>query len=150
MANDRKKTNFWWPDISTLEQARSAAMGGAAVAGIVAAVTLAFTLYAVYREPVLNITAWSFVDVVLFVVIAIGIWRLSRVAAVAGLALYIVEQGYQFVSVGPKNPVMAILFILVLIHSVRGTFSYHRLARTSAAIQQGAQTDGPASGGPSA
>ncbi len=150
MGNDKKKANFWWPDVSTLEQARSAAMGGAAVAGIVAAVTLAFTLYAIYKKPVLNITAWSFVDVVLFVLVAIGIWRLSRTAAVAGLALYIVEQGYQLISIGPKNPVMAIFFILFLVHAIRGTFSYHRLENAYAAAQQGAQADGPASGGPAA
>ena len=150
MDKDKKKANFWWPDVSTLEQARSAAMGGAAVAGIVAAVTLAFTLYAVYKEPVLNITAWSFLDAALFVVVAIGIWRLSRTAAVAGLALYIVEQGYQLVSAGPKNPVMAILFILFLVNAIRGTFSYHRLKKVSAAADPYAHADDPASGGPAA
>ena len=50
MSNEEKKTNFFWPEASTPEQARSAAMGRAAVAGIVAAVTLAFTLYAVYEQ----------------------------------------------------------------------------------------------------
>ena len=127
-----KKRSFLWPDVSTLELARSAAMGGAVVACIVAAVTLAVTIYSIYVESVLNITAASFVDVALFAAVAIGIWRLSRTAAVAGLVLYLVEQGYQFVSVGPKNPIMAAFFILFLVHAIRGTFSYHRLVKAGA------------------
>lgn len=98
------------------------------MAAIVAAVTLAFSLYAMYQQPVLGVTVWSLVDVALFGVIAIGIWRwLSRVAAVAGLALYLLEQGYQIATIGSKSPVMALLFILFLFHGVRGTFAYHRL-----------------------
>ena len=125
----RKKSNWWWPEVGTLEQARAEAMGGVAVACIIAAVTSGFALYAAFQEPVLNITVWSFVDAFLFGAIAIGLWRLSRVAAVAGLLLYLFEQGYQWATIGPKAPVMAVFFILFLVHAVRGTFSHHNLRK---------------------
>jgi uncharacterized membrane protein YjjP (DUF1212 family) len=82
------------------------------------------------------ITPWSFLDAGLFAVIAFGIWRMSRVAAVAGLALYLIEQAYMWASVGPKNPVMSLLFIMFLIGGVRGTVSFqkHRKAARSAGI----------------
>lgn len=131
MSDEKKKAGFWWPDVSTLEQAKAAAVGGAMVACLVAMVTLGVTLYGIYDQPVLGITAWAFVDVVLFAIIALGIWRLSRAAAVAGLTLYLIEQFYMWATTGPKAPVMVILFTLFLFHAVRGTFAYHKLSMSA-------------------
>jgi hypothetical protein len=105
MDAEKKKSNLWCPDVSTRDGARGAALGGALTACIVAVVTTGFALYATLKEPVLNITPLSFVDAVLFGAIAFGIWRLSRAAALAGLALYLMEQGYQWATVGPRSPV---------------------------------------------
>jgi hypothetical protein len=133
METNKKKSNFWWPDVSTLDGARDAAKGGAAAAVMVAVVTTGLAIYAAYSSPVWGvITPWSFVDAGLFAAIAFGIWRLSRFAAVAGLALYLIEQASMFMTLGPKNPVMALLFILFFVGGVRGTFGYHKLRKLSA------------------
>ncbi len=127
MKSEKKTTKFWWPDVSTPDEAREAAKGGATAAWIVAVVTSGFALYAALKEPVLNVTVWSFLDAALFAVLGIGIWRLSRLAAIGALALYLVEQAFLWASVGPKNPVMALLFIMFFVGGIRGTISYHRL-----------------------
>src|SRR5262245_49167653 len=113
---EKGKVNFWWPDVSTKDRARAAAKGGVAVASFVAGITAAFALYAVFKDPVAGITPWSFVDAFLFGAIALGIWRMSRVAAVSGLVLYLVEQGALWSTSGPHNPIMALLFTLFLVH----------------------------------
>jgi hypothetical protein len=132
MTDDKKKQNFLWPDVSTLEAARSAAMGGAAVAGIIATITTAVAVYASFKGPVMLGSAWSFVDAALFAIIAVGIWRsVSRVAAVSGLLLYLAEQAYQWSTIGPKSPVLAVFLVLFLIHGVRGAFRYHQLKKVA-------------------
>jgi hypothetical protein len=144
MSDGKKaKTNFWWPQISTIEGAKRAAQGGATAALIVALVTLAFTLYAVYQSPILNLSAWSFADVVIFLAIAFGIWRLSRTAAILGLAFYLAEQATQWASSAPKNPVMTVLFILYFTHGIRGTFAIHKLKRSAAQAQLAVQPEVP-------
>ncbi len=102
-------------------------MGGAVAACFVMVVTSGFALYGVFKSPVFGITAWSFLDVFFFGVIAFGIWKLSRVAAAVGLTYYLVGQGYLWATIGPKNPVLSVLFTLFFIHGIRGTFSYRRL-----------------------
>ena len=129
MGNSNRRSSFIWPDVSTPEQARSAANGGAIAACIIVVITSGLALYAILKSPVLNVTAWSFVDAFLFAVVGIGIWKLSRVAAVAGLVLYLIEQVALWSSPGPKPTVMAVLFILLFVHAIRGTFSYHRLTK---------------------
>jgi len=121
--------NFWWPDVSTKDQARAAAKGGVAAASLVAVITSAFAVYAIFRDPLAGITPWSFVDAFLFGIIALVIWRMSRVAAVSGLLLYLIEQAVLWSTTGPHTPFMALLFILFFVHAVRATVSYHRLNR---------------------
>ena len=135
MNSEKKATKFWWPDVSTPEEARAAAKGGATAAWIVAIVTSGFALYAALKEPVLNVTAWSFVDGALFAALGFGIWRLSRLAGVGALGLYLVEQGFLWASVGPKNPVMALLYLMFFVGGIRGTFSYHRLRDGGADVE---------------
>ena len=76
-------------------------------------------------------SAWSLVDMTLFATIAWGIDRQSRVAAVSGLLLHIVNHAPRwdhYLSGGPGF-VMAVLFLLFFVHGVRGTFAYHRHQR---------------------
>lgn len=57
---------------------------------------------------------------------------MSRVAAVAGLGLYVLEQLLMRLdnpAVAPVGLIVAGLIILAFIHGVRGTFAYHRLRR---------------------
>lgn len=123
----------FWPDVSTPAQARSTAAKGAAVAGLIALATLAMSLYSAYGRAGGHWMPSSLVDVGVFLVIAFGIWRLSRVAAVVGLTLYLGERIYLLVTLGHIPSIIAFFVMLFLFHAVRGTFAYHRLANDSAA-----------------
>ena len=112
--------------------AKLAARGGV-LAAIVLALATAFFGFLV-PAPQDNITrlfaAWPPADVVLYAAIAFGIFRMSRVAAVAGLALYTAERVFAWAAYGRLAPIMLIFQIAFAI-AVRGTFAYHRLAKES-------------------
>lgn len=145
----RKRKFELFASVDSLEAAKQTAYQGRAAAILVAVITTAFILISIALGGSLGATmpqvdAWAFWDVGLFVAIAIGIHKLSRVAAVAGLLLYIVEQ----IAMRAANPsmsgagvVVAVFLILAFVNGVRGTFAYHRLRRLVA--EQG-QSDRPA------
>ncbi len=60
---------------------------------------------------------------------------MTRLAAVAALCLYVAEKGYAWLSKGPANPVIAAIFTLAFVISVRGTFAYKN--RTTSATSVG-------------
>ncbi|HEY6843774.1 MAG TPA: hypothetical protein VI391_06365 [Thermoanaerobaculia bacterium] len=113
-------SNAWWPDVSTLDEARKAARQGMWGAIFVAVVTAIVALAA----DKLGVQA-SFVDAAIFAVLAGGIAMNSRIAAVATLLLYIAETVYRFTVMGPKGLPLTVVLMLAFINSVRGTFAYH-------------------------
>jgi hypothetical protein len=133
--SDTKKDNFYWPDVSTLEAAKSATKGAMFVAIFVATVTAAFALYGMYNDPILGIDGWAFVDSFTFILIAFGLWKLSRFAAVFGVLFYILEQVDMWLT-NPSVPILAVIFTLVLIGGVRGTFSYHKLKSQAVKVSE--------------
>jgi hypothetical protein len=78
--------------------------------------------------------AWSFVDVVIFLAIAWGIYRLSRIAAVLGLVVYGLGQVLMWIEIGLQIQGIWLLTLIVFgfINGIRGTFAYHRLRREEA------------------
>jgi hypothetical protein len=82
------------------------------------------------------VNGWAFVDAALFGVIAWGIYWMSRVAAIAGLGLYILEQVASVATTDSKHGFGAITIIIILafVNSVRGTFAYHRLRKAETEI----------------
>lgn len=129
---ERKALNWFWPPVTDTQTAREASRQGLWAATWIAGVTIVFALLAAlgYRSAEFDSAAlW---DAGLFIIIGWGINKSSRVAAVAGLLLYLIERAYMWATVGPKSPGMAILFTLMFINSVRGTFAFHRLSRTQA------------------
>gem|GEM_PF-4323823 len=71
----------------------------------------------------------ALVDAGLFALIAFGIYKMSRVAAVIGIALYLWGQLNQILATGNSNYILVILFTLYFIHAIRGTFAYHKLKK---------------------
>jgi len=129
--NEEKASKFWWPDVSTLDAAKQAANATVAAAVMIAVVTLGLVIYSVLQEPILGVTVWSTVDIALYAVVAFGMRKMSRVAAVAGFVLYLSSLAYQASEKGLQNPVMALLFISFFITGIRGAFSYHRIVKKS-------------------
>lgn len=122
-----KKQNWIWPQITDSESARSAAHGARTAALLCAGLTLVFTVLAMAGIEFfqsLGLNAWSLADVVLFLLVAWGIHRMSRTAAVLGLLLYVAEK--LMAGNGAKGIIMTIVFTLLFIGGVRGTFAYHQ------------------------
>ena len=71
---------------------------------------------------------------VLFAVLAFGIRRRSRAAAISALILYVllrVAQGWT--SLSPFQ-IISFLFVLALVNCIRGTFAYHRFGSPPANV----------------
>jgi hypothetical protein len=120
--------------IETLSDAQRVGRQGTWAACILAGMTGIFALASILGvlPKGLLISGWGLVDAALFGIIAWGIYRMSRVAAVAGLVFYIVEQVIAIATSDTKKGfgIVAILMIMAFFNAVRGTFAYHRLRKS--------------------
>jgi hypothetical protein len=133
----QKTAHSFWSPVTTIAQARKVARQGCWTALLVAGITAAFAIASIALEDAaldLPINAWSFVDVVIFLAIAWGIYRLSRIAAVLGLVVYGLGQVLMWIAIGPQLEGIWLLTLIVFgfINGIRGTFTYHRLRREEA------------------
>jgi hypothetical protein len=71
---------------------------------------------------------WGLLDASLFGIIACGIWRRSRIAAVAGFTIFAASRPYIWVQskTSTLGVVVALAIGFLLFHGVRGTFAYHK------------------------
>jgi len=142
---------FWfWPSMETLQIAHNATRHACSFALIVAVVTSILSILAIGGVHIFeHIGAWSLLDAALFGAIAVGLYRHSRVAALAGLVLYVLGQVYML-SEGTVPTykfwwLVPLCFTLAFFHGVRGAFAYHRLKR-AAAQEQGDENKDAAKG----
>ncbi|MGN6094070.1 MAG: hypothetical protein ACTHOL_17105 [Luteibacter jiangsuensis] len=128
-ARKSKPANVWWPDVGNLDQASSASDMGFAAASLVAGVNaIAATLSLVLHTAVIGVDASAYVDATLFALAGWGIRRRSRVAALAGLLLFLFEKVYQLIT-QPKSIMglaLALVLLMGFVNAVRGNFAYHR------------------------
>ncbi len=110
----------YWPKITDLKSAKAAALYGLTVSLWVAGVTT-FSVITHFLE------FSSSVDVVIFLILGWGIYKLSRTAAVLALIIYVWGQADYWLRHGSQNWFMVGILALFYIHSIRGTFVYHRL-----------------------
>jgi nitrate reductase gamma subunit len=120
------------PTIVTLSDAQSTGRQGTwaacFVTGIMSLVALASILGRLPEDFPRN--GWALIDAAIFGLIAWGIYRMSRVAAVAGLVLYIIERIAMHIVMGKSRIsgiFITVLFLVMFINAVRGTFAYHRM-----------------------
>src|SRR2546430_10299346 len=80
-----------------------------------------------YRKPVLGLDGWALLGAGFFAVVGWGIGRLSRAWAVIGFSIYalgvLINIGMQLAA-GKFGflPIMGMLFAVVYLNAVRGTF----------------------------
>jgi hypothetical protein len=126
-----KPRNFYWPETGDLEQAvRAAEMGFGAAALIAVCNAIIATICVVGHTTILGIGPDAYSEALVFAIIASGIRCRSKVAAAAGLGLFVVEKGAMFVN-QPKSLMgltMTIFLVVCLISGVRGVWAYHRFA----------------------
>lgn len=119
----------WWPTLDTLNGARKATMMGVYAAGV----TIALTLLVLFIAPQ-YLGADAIFTVVIGVAIygAIGffIWRNSRIAAVLGLVVFVLDKLVQLSQGGIGNAgsvVIMVAIVAMYANAVRGTFARRRL-----------------------
>lgn len=147
MSRNEKSRRSLWPAVDTEEQARYAARQGMWAAVIVAAVTaffVALVMAGVSPLPGTTFDASALLDAAIFAALAWGIYKDSRLAAVSGLGLFLLERVFFFLETGPSNTdlILALALTLAFLHGVRGTFALHRL-RTRANTAEAALTGEP-------
>ena len=128
---ENEQKNQFWPTVNTLkdaveasDQGYQAALAVALLTGVVTAISLAVKL------NIPTISAWNYIDTLLFVIIAWRIKRRSRFFAIAGLCLYTLAIGLYFLQQGVSAIAVGIVPFLLLgfINGIRGTFAFYRLS----------------------
>jgi hypothetical protein len=129
-------TNIWFPSINSISEARSTALYGFFMALIIIGFNTIFALvvsFASLPAPLDRIDAkLIWIDIVLFAAIAFDIGKMSRIAAIAGLLLYILGR-FNFWSMShiPGFPEILLTSYITstFINSIRGTFAYHKFRK---------------------
>jgi hypothetical protein len=120
---------WMWPETTTAASARFA-LTQAFWAAILCAggVTLLVTLNQLTPEarPAFPFRFGALLDAAAFAAVAIGLARSSRVAAVCGLILYVVEEAYVLGQARPLTLLVVVLFTIAFVNGVRGAFALHR------------------------
>lgn len=120
-----------WPDVDTLERAKAASRQGMWAALLVAGVTAVGAQF-----HLLGLDALAFFDAGLFAMIGLGLYRVSRVAAVCGLLIFAAERVYMFVDKQITGGVLALVILLAFVTGGRGAFAYHRLRKQALATRR--------------
>jgi hypothetical protein len=109
---------FFAPDLSTAPSAQSACEAASNICFVIAGLT---TIVAFFTS------LFSLIDAVLFAMIGLGLRRKSRIAAVAGFFLYIIEQIIMTIELRGFPGILAILFIVLLFNGMRAAFAYQHI-----------------------
>jgi hypothetical protein len=126
----KRRQNGLWPVITDVASAKFAAKQGMGAAFFCAGSTVLFVFLARQGMSLIQgIDQTALLDAAVFAALGILILRMSRVAAVAALVLYIVERIALWVklsSIGAASIPMMIVIMLCFVSSIRGTFAYQR------------------------
>ena len=130
---DRSLRGAVWPPIPDQKTAREVSRYAfwAAIVNIIlllAVVAIALTT-GLERVPL----TWALAEIGAFVIVSVGLFYFSRVAAIAAFVCYAAAKGATFLY-GPQPPdtfaiVIAVLFLVFYLHGVRGTFALARYRR---------------------
>ncbi len=121
--------NPFWPEINTLEDAKKASHTAAGYCFFIAIVTSVVAYLQTHHGLKLleGVDESAYVDAAIFTVIGFFLLRCSRLAAVAGLVLYFVEQAVMIQTQGYRFSILPVIIALGFISGVRATFDYHTM-----------------------
>ena len=126
-APDRSLRGAVWPAIPDEKTAREVSRYAFWAAIVNILLVLAVVVIALTTGQERVPLAWALAEVGVFVIVAVGLFYFSRVAAVAAFVCYAAAKGAAFLY-GPMPPdtfaiVIAVLFLVFYLHGVRGTFA---------------------------
>jgi hypothetical protein len=138
--SDRKGFEWIWPAVDTPESARFAIRQASWAAIFVCGMTALVAVVSIMApDPRLPLGPWALVDATIFGAVAFGIRRESRVAAVAGLGVYIVEQIHLTTLPGQRR-VGAMFVVAALlcafVGGIRGAFALHAMRTRAGGLQE--------------
>ena len=125
----RRIRNWIWPSLSNVTVVRQAAHQGTWAAVLVALMPALLAAVSLVEKTPSQIDTWAFVDTLQFAVIAFAIYKMSRVAAILGLTIYLIQRIVIWATVGSDNIILTSMIMLAFVNSVRGTVVYHRLVK---------------------
>jgi hypothetical protein len=127
--------SWYWPNVDNLEGAEDACRLAMWCAMLVAGVTTLFAFLALSGIRIVPINGSALVDAAIFAAVAYGLWRRSRIAAVAGFVLFLIERVYMVIQTGSifGAGVLGIVLLIGFLNGMRGAFSYHKLQSQPAA-----------------
>jgi hypothetical protein len=133
MFEQRKGFEWIWPAVDTPESARFAMRQGFWAAIFVCGLTALLVFVSAMSSPADRLpqfAPWALVDAAIFAAIAFGIWKESRVAAVAGLGVYIIEQ-LHLLTLSTRRGAGSFFIVAALlcafIGGIRGAFALHAM-----------------------
>lgn len=132
MATRNDSYKWYWPTFGNVADAVQASNGAFWAAVFCATVTALFATISVFTHAgVIGVNASSYVDAALFALVAWRIRRRSKVFAIVGLVLFVLEKIFQYttqpLSTLGFSVFLAIVLLFLFINGVRGNFAYHRL-----------------------
>ena len=131
--------SWYWNEIRDKDSARYATTTAVWISYLIAAAgALVAILSLAYHKPILGLDGWALVDAGLLAVVGWRIARLSRAWAIVGLFLYLsnalISIGTRGLGVAMVAPgIMAIVFFVVYLNVLRGTFAYHKYVKLQSA-----------------
>jgi hypothetical protein len=118
-----RQFNWVWPVITSEDEAKNAAKGGAVMALVVTACIGGFAILAIATgHSYAGIDGYGLVDAGLFALIAWRLFRYSLPWAVFGLVLALSELCWKLYSYPSSVGVISVIIVLSLVAGVRGTF----------------------------
>lgn len=123
------KKNGLWPNVTSWEGGIVAAKQGRWACIFVAALSIVASLYSIRVNPIFDTgtAGFLFIQGVVFIPIAIGVHKHSRIAMVIGLTWYCLVQILTITETKEIPNIIAFLLILMLINGTRGVFAVHRI-----------------------
>ena len=123
------KKNGLWPQVTTYEGGVVAAKQGRWACIFVAALSIVASLYSIRVDPIFDdgTAGFLFIQGLVFIPVAIGVHKHSRIAMVLGLTWYCLVQILTVAETRELPNIIAVILILMLINGTRGIFAVHRI-----------------------
>jgi hypothetical protein len=119
------------PSITDKLSAKKAAKHGIWASLFCSCTTILVVFINAIGLKILEVSYLALIDAVIFGIIAFGIYKMSRSAAIIGLVYYLYGRISMYIIEGSLGkPYYIIIFIIMFINSIRGTFLYHKYKTT--------------------
>jgi hypothetical protein len=133
MADNSSLFRLLWPEIDDADTAKAASrlgVFGALLYSVASAAMVTYHLLHI-QTPVSWATAIAYLDAAIFAVLALGIFRLWRSAAIVAVVLLAAEQLLGAIRVHATG-ILSIVLVLFMISGARGTVLFHKFSRLEA------------------